>query len=186
MLRIARIFADDEPIKKWLFHTRILDSNRSVLICSICFIRVPFLRSAIRAHSMTRAIPITFLFAAALIASLAMLEPPATAADSPAKVLRHVVMYQFKDTATAEQVQQVVEAFNGLPKKIDAIIGYEAGTNVSPEGKSEGFTHVFVVTFKDEAGRDAYLKHPAHDAYVQVVKDKREKVIVFDYWAAKH
>jgi hypothetical protein len=106
-----------------------------------------------------------------------------TAADAPGKVLRHIVMYKFKDDQTAADVQQVVDAFNGLPKKIDAIIGYEAGTNVSPEGKSEGFTHVFVVTFRDEAGRDSYLKHPAHDAYVEVVRNRREKVIVFDYWA---
>ena len=101
----------------------------------------------------------------------------------PAKVLRHVVMYKFKDTASKSDIDQVVAAFAALPKKIDAIIGFERGTNVSPEGKSEGLTHVFVVTFKDEAGRDAYLKHPAHDAYVLVVKDKREKVVVFDYWA---
>jgi hypothetical protein len=125
------------------------------------------------------------LAAAAMTPLFASIVGLATAADSDNRVLRHVVMYKFKDTATPEQVQQVVDAFGGLPKKIDTIIGYEAGTNVSPEGKSEGFTHVFVVTFKKEAGRDAYLKHPAHDAYVQVVKDKREKVIVFDYWAAK-
>jgi electron transfer flavoprotein alpha subunit len=112
---------------------------------------------------------------------------PATAqaADPSAKVLRHIVMYKFKDTTTPAQVQEVVEAFAGLPKKVDTIIGYEAGTNVSQEGKSDGFTHVFVVTFKDEAGLATYLKHPAHDAYVQVVKDKREKVVVFDYWADK-
>lgn len=114
-----------------------------------------------------------------------MLSSPLAAADPPAKALRHVVMYKFKDSATPEQVQQVVDAFAGLPKKIDAVIGFEHGTNVSKEGKSEGFTHVFVVTFRDEAGREAYLKHPAHDAYVQVVKDKREKVIVLDYWVDK-
>ena len=99
------------------------------------------------------------------------------------KVLRHIVMYKFKDSLPPAQVQEVVDAFAGLPKKIDAIIDFEHGTNVSEEGKSEGFTHIFVVTFRDEAGRAAYLKHPAHDAYVAVVKDKREKVIVFDYWA---
>ena len=113
-----------------------------------------------------------------------MLTSPLSAAE-PGKVLRHVVMYKFKDSATREQVQEVVDAFAGLPKKIDAIVAFEHGTNVSREGKSEGFTHVFVVTFRDEAGREAYLKHPAHDAYVQVVKDKREKVVVFDYWAGK-
>jgi heme-degrading monooxygenase HmoA len=108
-----------------------------------------------------------------------------SAAQENEKVLRHIVMYKFKDTVTPAQVQEVIDAFAGLPKKIDTIVGFEAGTNVSPEGKSGGFTHVFVVTFKSVAARDAYLTHPAHQAYVQVVKDRREKVIVFDYWAAK-
>lgn len=105
---------------------------------------------------------------------------PATAAE---KVLRHVVMYKFKDAVPAAQVQEVVDTFAGLPKKINTIVGFEAGTNVSQEGKSDGFTHAFVVTFKNEADLAAYLVHPAHEAYVQVVRDRREKVIVFDYWA---
>ena len=107
------------------------------------------------------------------------------AAPEKEKVLRHIVMYQFKPTATKEQVQEVIDTFAGLPRRIDAIIDFEHGSNVSHEGKSEGFTHVFVVTFKDEAGRETYLKHPAHDEYVKVVRDKREKVVVFDYWAAR-
>ena len=39
------------------------------------------------------------------------------------------------------------------------------------------------MTFKSEADLAAYLVHPAHEAYVKVVKDKRERVVVFDYWA---
>jgi len=126
--------------------------------------------------------------AAATIAGTALaglVDQPSAAAPEKEKVLRHVVMYQFKAAATEGQIQEVIDAFAGLPKKIDAIAGFEHGTNVSREGKSEGFTHVFVVTFRDEAGRDAYLKHPAHDEYVKVVRDKREKVVVFDYWADK-
>jgi hypothetical protein len=109
----------------------------------------------------------------------------AATAQENDKVLRHIVMYKFKDSLTPAQVEEIVDAFAGLPKKIDAIIAFEHGTNVSPEGKSEGFTHVFVVTFRDEAGRDAYLKHSAHDDYVKVVSGKRDKVVVFDYWTAK-
>jgi len=101
------------------------------------------------------------------------------------KVLRHVVLYKFKEGVTPAQLQEVVDTFGGLPKKIDTIIGYEAGVNVSKEGKSEGFTHAFVVTFKNETDLAAYLVHPAHEAYVKVVRDRREKVIVFDYWAEK-
>ena len=110
-------------------------------------------------------------------------EPAPPAAEK--KVLRHVVLYKFKDSLTPGQIQEVIDAFSALPKKIDTIIGFERGTNVSPEGKSEGLTHAFVVTFRDEAGRDAYLTHPAHLEYVNVVKDRREKVVVFDYWTSE-
>ena len=97
-------------------------------------------------------------------------------------VLKHIVMYKFKDDQKPEQIQEVVDTFAGLPKQIPGIVGFEHGVNVSPEGKSDGLTHVFVVTFRDEPARDAYLVHPAHLAYVNVVKDRREKVVVFDYW----
>jgi hypothetical protein len=103
------------------------------------------------------------------------------AAAKGGTVLKHVVMYKFKPEISAAQVQEVVDTFAGLPSKIDTIIGFETGTNVSEEGKSEGFTHVFVVTFRDKAGLKTYLDHPAHAEYVQVVKGRREKVIVFDY-----
>lgn len=123
---------------------------------------------------------LTITWIAAMLAAT-----PAPAAD-PAKgdkVLRHIVMYKFKAETTPAQVQEVIDAFAGLPKKIDTIVGFEAGANVSKEGKSEGFTHVFVATFKDEKDLADYLVHPAHQAYVKVVAGKREKVVVFDYWA---
>lgn len=103
-------------------------------------------------------------------------------ADAPSRVLRHVVLYRFKAELPAEAIQEVVDAFVALPKKIDTIVGFEHGLNVSQEGKSDGLTHAFVVSFADEAGRDAYLIHPAHLAYVEIVRDRRDKVVVFDYW----
>ena len=105
-----------------------------------------------------------------------------SAPESP-RVLRHIVMYKFKETTTPDQVAEVVEAFKGLPAKIPGVVGFEHGTNISPEGKSEGFTHVFLVSFPDEKARDGYLVHPAHDAFVKIVRERREKVIVMDYWS---
>lgn len=127
---------------------------------------------------------LVFAFLAAATAVTWTSTSAALGQDKPAKVLRHVVMYKFKAEASPAQVQEVIDAFAGLPKKIDAILDFEHGKNVSQEGKSEGLTHCFVVTFRDEQGLAAYLAHPAHDAYVAVVRDKREKVVVFDYWAA--
>ncbi|ADB16621.1 Stress responsive alpha-beta barrel domain protein [Pirellula staleyi DSM 6068] len=104
-------------------------------------------------------------------------------AEKEEKVLRHIVLYKFKEEVTPAQLQEVIDAFSALPSKIDTIIDFEHGPNNSPEGKSDGLTYAFVVTFRDEAGRAKYLTHPAHDEYVKVVKDRREKVVVFDYMA---
>ncbi len=39
--------------------------------------------------------------------------------DAPRKLLRHVVLFQFKDGTTKEQVKQIEAAFRNLPGKID-------------------------------------------------------------------
>ena len=73
--------------------------------------------------------------------------------------LRHVVLFKFKDGTTSAEIQQVVDAFRELPKKIDAIQAFEWGTNVSPEQKAEGFTHCFLVTFRGSSSdMDNFLK----------------------------
>lgn len=101
----------------------------------------------------------------------------------PNSVLRHVVLFAFKPQATADQIAAVEEAFAALPRQIPEIIAFEWGRDVSVEGKAQGFTHCFLVTFRDAAGRDAYLPHPAHQVFVQLVSQHREKGLVFDYWA---
>ncbi len=109
----------------------------------------------------------------------------ATAAEKPPRLLRHVVMYKYKDDLTPAQVQEVIDAFASLPAKIGTIVDFERGENVSPEGKSDGLTHAFVVTFKDEQGRATYLDHPAHLEYVKLAGPRRDKVVVFDYWTSE-
>jgi hypothetical protein len=97
-------------------------------------------------------------------------------------MLRHVVLFKFKEDATKEQVQEIVDALAELPKKIDTIVDFEHGLNNSSEGRSKGFTHCFLITFKDEAGRDKYLPHPAHNEFVQKALPLIEDVLVVDYF----
>ena len=104
--------------------------------------------------------------------------------ESPSKVLRHVVLFKFKSEVSPEQVKEVEVAFKGLAKKIDAVQNFEWGTNNSPEGLADGFTHCFFVTFRDEKGREEYLPHPAHMEFVDLVKPRVEKVLVVDYWTS--
>lgn len=116
---------------------------------------------------------------------LAFGELSTQADEEESKALRHVVMFQFKESSSEEDVQTVVDAFRALPSKIPAIADFEYGTNNSPEGLNDGFSHCFLVTFKTEKDRASYLPHPAHKAFVEVLQPHLEKVMVIDYWAAE-
>jgi hypothetical protein len=97
--------------------------------------------------------------------------------------LRHVVLFAFKDSATAEQVDAIIAGFGKLQHLIPGIGAYEWGTNVSPEGLNHGYTHCFTLTFASEADRDAYLQHAAHQAFVDTLGACLERSLVVDYWA---
>lgn len=101
---------------------------------------------------------------------------------SPQKLLRHVVLFSFKEGSTPAQVKTVTDAFEQLPQKIAQIKAFEWGTNNSPENLNQGFTHCFFVSFVSEKDRDIYLPHPAHQAFVEVLKPILDKVLVIDYW----
>lgn len=101
------------------------------------------------------------------------------------KILKHVVLFKFKDDATAEQIKKVEVAFRALPSQIKEIKGFEWGTNNSPENLNQGFTHCFTVSFSTEKDREIYLPHPSHKAFVEVLKPILDKVLVIDYWAGK-
>jgi len=111
---------------------------------------------------------------------LALVLTCAAAAADP--VLRHVVCFKFKPEATEEQIKKVEREFVALKGKITEIAALEWGTNNSPENLADGFTHCFIVTFKSEADRDAYLPHPEHKKFVEILKPILEKPFVIDYW----
>jgi hypothetical protein len=103
-------------------------------------------------------------------------------AETPERLLRHIVLFKFKDGTTDEQVGQIEKAFCALPDKIDAIYDFEWGTDVSVETRQQGFTHCFVVTFRDETARAEYLPHPAHKEFGRLLGPHLDNVLVIDYW----
>ena len=108
---------------------------------------------------------------------------PQPSSSSSHQVLRHVVLFKFKADTTPDQLKQIEDAFRALSHKLPIIAGFECGTDVSTENKSEGFTHCFLVTFRTEADRDAYLPNAEHKAFVALAGPHIEKVLVVDYWA---
>ena len=98
------------------------------------------------------------------------------------KMLRHVVMFKFKDTSSAQEVKVIEDAFVALKGKISLIKDFEWGTNSSPENLNQGLTHCFFASFASEKDRDDYLIHPDHKAFVEILLPHLDKVTVIDYW----
>ena len=135
--------------------------------------------------TLANSLPACVLVAASTLCVMLAFAQPASADDAghDGKVLRHVVLFAFKESSTDTDIAKIVEAFRGLPKKISQIKDFEWGTDISPEGKAQGYTHCFFVTFASEADRDAYLPHPAHQDFVSIVGPHVKDVCVVDYWA---
>ncbi len=106
-----------------------------------------------------------FLVTGSLLSLIAM---AAFTIPSP-RAVKHVVVFKYRSTATPAQITEVTEAFKALKNKIPGIISFEYGVNNSPENLNKGFTHVYLLTFKDAAARDAYLPHPEHKKFGELL-----------------
>lgn len=95
--------------------------------------------------------------------------------------IRHVVLSAFRDDAPADRIRAVQADFAALEHQVPGIVDLEWGTNQSPEGLDQGFTHCFLVTFDDAAARDAYLTHPAHVTFGLSLQPLLDRVLVVDY-----
>jgi hypothetical protein len=115
----------------------------------------------------------------ALLSAFVILGMASTA--SAAGKVHHVVCFKFKSTATSQDIKQVEEAFAALQDKVPGIESLKWGTNVSKEQRNKGFTHCFILTFKSEKERDAYLEHPEHKAFGKLVGPVVDDVFVIDF-----
>lgn len=101
--------------------------------------------------------------------------------DKAKLMIRHLLLIQFKDEVSQSEIDEVERLFAAIPSKVDGVVSTEWGTNNSPEGKHQGYTHVVCMKFADEDGRQNYLPHPEHDALRAVFKPLVKDIIVFDY-----
>jgi Stress responsive A/B Barrel Domain len=140
---------------------------------------LPFMAFLLKIPTMKMILPITAVL-------LGLLTCGSTQKTSAADhILRHVVLFKFKNGTTPAQVKQVEDAFRALPGKIKLVKDFEWGTNVSPENLAQGYTHCFFLTFSSDKDRDAYLVDPAHKEFGAILKPYIDKVLVVDFWA-KH
>ncbi|MFK7844005.1 MAG: Dabb family protein [Rhodothermales bacterium] len=99
--------------------------------------------------------------------------------------VRHVVVFKYKPEATEAQIKVITDAFRALKDQIPGITGFEYGTNNSPEGLNQDFTHVYLLTFENAEARDTYLPHPKHAAFGEILQGSGifDGAFVIDYVA---
>ena len=95
----------------------------------------------------------------------------------------HVVLLRPKVGMAVGAVERLDGALRALVGVVSGLTEYRWGTNVSPEGKGQGYELGFVMRFVDAGARDAYLPHPEHVAVGPLVRAVADEVLVFDFEA---
>lgn len=97
------------------------------------------------------------------------------------KKTQHLVLLQFKAGVPAAMIAGLFADLGGLREVIPGIEHFSGGPYSSPEGLNQGFTHGFVMTFRDAESRNVYLDHPEHEKVKQAILPHIDNVIAFDY-----
>lgn len=95
--------------------------------------------------------------------------------------IKHVVLFQWKEGTSDEQIADIFKALAGLDQLIPGIEEFVGGPYSSPEEMNKEFTHGFIMTFTDSAARDAYLPHPEHERVKGQIFPHLENVVAFDF-----
>ena len=95
--------------------------------------------------------------------------------------VKHIALVKFKQGTTEEQIAKIFDEILDMTESIPEIEDYVAGPNSSPEGLTQGYTHGFIMTFKDAAARDSYLANPERTRLKANHQAHIESVSVFDF-----
>jgi hypothetical protein len=92
-----------------------------------------------------------------------------------------MVVVKFKPGTDPEVAERLFTALARLQRTLPGLEYVRGGSYASPEGLNQGFTHGFLVTFRDADARDHYLTHPDHEALKADVLPFVEQVVAFDF-----
>ena len=102
-------------------------------------------------------------------------------------MIHHLVVLRIKKSTRPAQVAQAFAELAGLKARIPGLLSFAGGAYSSPEGLNQGFTHGFVMTFRDAKARDAYLPHPEHEKVkaliLPLLEGDLDGVVAFDFEA---
>jgi len=80
-------------------------------------------------------------------------------------MIRHVVMFRFKEEAGEAERRSVSEGLSALPDSIPEIVRYDHGSDL--ELREGNFDYVLVAEFADAQAFERYVGHPEHQRFVR-------------------
>ena len=94
-------------------------------------------------------------------------------------MLKHIVMIDFKEENKKENMQKVKSMLEALIVFVPTLKSMEVGINFSEEKRAMDLS--LYSTFEDQAGLEAYARHPAHLEVLAFIKSVAIGSKVSDY-----
>ncbi len=94
-------------------------------------------------------------------------------------MLKHIVMIDFKEENKKENMQKVKSMLEALIVFVPTLKSMEVGINFSEEERAMDLS--LYSTFEDQAGLEAYARHPAHLEVLAFIKSVAIGSKVSDY-----
>lgn len=96
-------------------------------------------------------------------------------------MIRHIVLFKFYKNTSSKAIEKLAKALEKLKNQIPGITHYVWGPSSSIENLEKGYTHGFIMTFKDKKSRNNYVTHPLHKALIKKYVDAIcDQGLVFD------
>ncbi len=100
-------------------------------------------------------------------------------------LIHHIVLLKLTPDCSLQQIEEMDQALAALCGKVEGLLSYHSGPNVSPEAMHQGYNFGFVMTFPDAAARDHYLPHPDHEKVKAMIgkllAPDPDSVLVYDF-----
>ena len=94
-------------------------------------------------------------------------------------MVRHIVMFDFKNKNKKENIQKAKEMLENLINTIPTLKSMEVGVNFSSEDRAMDLS--IITSFDDKAGLEEYAIHPEHLKVVEFIKTVVNSSKVSDY-----
>ena len=94
-------------------------------------------------------------------------------------MVKHIVMFDFKDENRTENLEKAKEMLEALLGKVPSLKNMEVGINFSEEARAMNMS--LYSEFENKEGLEAYAVHPEHLKVVEFIKSVATASKVSDY-----